>query len=145
MHADKPNPDTPSANEELTGALKRAVDQVKGQQPPLDSVAKSVEQANGLAEQTIRKINHLAIQRLQPAIALCVTLECRRELRAGLQLDDHAGRVRRIVCLRTDRQLMIQPVVLDVRVRRPGSRARRLLLMPRIARGREGVRREAEH
>jgi hypothetical protein len=43
MHADKQNPDTPPATEELTGNLKRAVDEVRGQQPPEGSAAKSVE------------------------------------------------------------------------------------------------------
>ena len=37
MNADQHHPDTPAAPEELTGNLKRAVDEVKGQQAPAES------------------------------------------------------------------------------------------------------------
>jgi tetratricopeptide (TPR) repeat protein len=55
MHADKQNPDTPPATEELTGNLKRAVDEVRGQQPPEGSAAKSVERAARLGDETARR------------------------------------------------------------------------------------------
>jgi hypothetical protein len=61
MHADKHNPDTPPATEELTGALKRAVDEVKGQQPPAESVAKSVERASRPAAQSVRRRRRMAV------------------------------------------------------------------------------------
>ena len=55
MHADKQNPDTPPATEELTGNLKRTVDEVRGQQPPDGSAAKSVERAARLGDETARR------------------------------------------------------------------------------------------
>jgi hypothetical protein len=55
MHADKQNPDTPPAAEELTGNLKRAVDEVRGQQPPDGSAARSVERAARLGDEPVRR------------------------------------------------------------------------------------------
>jgi tetratricopeptide (TPR) repeat protein len=65
MHADQHHPDTPPATEELTGNLKQAVDAVKGQQPPAEAVAGSVERASRLAAQAARRR-----RRMQVAFAL---------------------------------------------------------------------------
>jgi len=55
MHADKQNPDTPPVTDELSGALKRAVDEIKGQPPQPEAVTKSVERAARLGEEKVRR------------------------------------------------------------------------------------------
>src|SRR5438067_58788 len=92
MQADNHNPETPPASEELTGNLKRAVDAVKGQQPPRSALITSLDRA--------RRIDALRKARWQRersliaagAIAASLLLTLLLGIEPARQGQDHDGR-----------------------------------------------------
>ncbi len=74
MHADEHNPDTPPTNEELTGNLKRAVDEVKAQQLPPEAAMRTAERASGIARRSRPWRTYMAAGGVAAAVLVPVLL-----------------------------------------------------------------------